>query len=118
MIVIRVSPEKSKDLFYFQHFYTIFEIQKLSKAFALYETLKDIIIFLKKLNFEIEEKIENVIIKFNIYMPDGQNKLIQLNLGKNIHDKNHIIKYFLEEIQEFKNNILVLFSLILYNKFL
>ena len=97
-LVIRVSPEKSKDLFYFQHFYTIFEIQKLSKAFALYETLKDIIIFLKKLNFEIEEKIENVIIKFNIYMPDGQNKLIQLNLGKNIHDKNHIIKYFLEEI--------------------
>ena len=104
-LVIRVSPEKSKDLFYFQHFYTIFEIQKLSKAFALYETLKDIIIFLKKLNFEIEEKIENVIIKFNIYMPDGQNKLIQLNLGKNIHDKNHIIKYFLEEIQEFKNNM-------------
>ena len=30
-LVIRVSPEKSKDLFYFQHFYTIFEIQKLSK---------------------------------------------------------------------------------------
>ena len=112
-LVIRVSPEKSKDLFYFQHFYTIFEIQKLSKAFAVYETLKDIIIFLKKLIFEIEERNENVIIKFNIYMPDGQNKLIQLNLGKNIHDKNHIIKYFFDEIKASKNDILVLFSLIL-----
>ena len=97
-LVIRVSSEKMKDLFYYQHFYTIFEIRKLSRAFAVYETLKDIITFLKQLNFEIEEKNDYLNIKFNIYMPDGQNKLIQLSLEKNIQDKNHIIKYFLEEI--------------------
>ena len=105
-LVIRVSSEKMKDLFYYQHFYTIFEIRKLSRAFAVYETLKDIIIFLKQLNFEIEEKDDYLNIKFNIYMPDGQNKLIELSLGKNIQDKNHIIKYFLEEIKAYKKDMM------------
>ena len=104
-LVIRVSLEQLEDLFYYQHFYTLFEIRKLSKAFAVFETVKDLIIFLKTLNFEIEEKNDYVNIKFFIYMIDGQNKLIQLSLEKKVQDKNHIIKYFLEEIKSFRNNM-------------
>ena len=47
-LVIRIALEQSEDLFYYQHFYTLFEIRKLSKAFAVFETVKDLIIFLKK----------------------------------------------------------------------
>ena len=105
-LVIRVALEQSEDLFYYQHFYTLFEIKKLSKAFAIFETVKDLIIFLKTLNFEIEEKNDYVNIKFFIYMIDGQNKLIQLSLEKNVQDKNHIIKYFLKEIKAYKKDML------------
>ena len=105
-LVIRVSLEQLEDLFYYQHFYTLFEIRKLSKAFAVFETVKDLIIFLKKLNFEIEEKNGYVNIKFFIYMIDGQNKLIQLSLEKKVQDKNHIIKYFLEEIKAYKKDMM------------
>ena len=104
-LVIRVALEQSEDLFYYQHFYTLFEIKKLSKAFTIFETVKDLIIFLKTLNFEIEEKNDYVNIKFFIYMIDGQNKLIQLSLEKNVQDKNHIIKYFLEEIKAYKKDM-------------
>ena len=38
-------------------------------------------------------------------MPNGQNELINLSLPKNPQDKNHIIKYFLEEIKSFRNNM-------------
>ena len=72
----------------------------------MFETVKDLIIFLKKLNFEIEEKNGYVNIKFFIYMIDGQNKLIQLSLEKKVQDKNHIIKYFLEEIKAYKKDMM------------
>ena len=104
-VVVKVLSENLKDLFYYQKFYNIFEIKKLSKAFSQYETAKDIITFLKQFNFEIEEQKGNMILKFNIYMPNGQNELIKLNLPKNPQDKNHIIKYFLEEIKSIKNNM-------------
>ena len=74
-IVIKVISEQSKDLFYYQKFFNLLEFKKLSKAFSQYETVKDIITFLKQLNFEIEEQKGNMILKFNIYMPNGQNEL-------------------------------------------
>ena len=104
-IVIKVISKQSKDLFYYQKFFSLLEFKKLSKAFSQYETAKDIITFLKQLNFEIEEQKGNIILKFNIYMPNGQNELINLSLPKNPQDKNHIIKYFLEEIKSFRNNM-------------
>jgi len=104
-IVIKIISEQSKDLFYYQKFFNLLEFKKLSKTFSQYETAKDIITFLKQLNFEIEEQKGNMILKFNIYMPNGQNELINLSLPKNPQDKNHIIKYFLEEIKSIRNNM-------------
>ena len=43
--------------------------------FSMYKAAKEIIAFLKDLKFEIEEKNENLILKFNVFMPNGQNKL-------------------------------------------
>ena len=48
-LVVKIISEKSKDLFYYQKFYNIIEIKKLSKAFSEYESTKDLITFLKEL---------------------------------------------------------------------
>ena len=75
-LAIKVVPENSKNMFYYQNCYSLFELQNLSMIFSMYKTLKDVIAFLKKLKFEIEEKNEELIMKFNLYMPDGENKIL------------------------------------------
>ena len=104
-LVIRVLSIKSEKNFYYQHTYTISDFKKLSKAFSSYANLNDIINFLKNLNFEIEEQNNEMSFEFNIYMPDGKNELIKLNLEKIILDKNNITNYFLENITIFENKI-------------
>ena len=102
-LVIRII---SKDIFCYQHNYNINELRNLSKIFALYETVKEIILFLKNLNFEISEKNEQIILKFNAFMPDGKSKLIEFELKKKLMNSDYIIKYLSEEIQSIKANII------------
>ena len=89
-LVIKVIPENSKDIVYYQQSYTINEFQNLSKIFAVYETVKDIIAFLKELKYGLETKNDNLIIKFGVFMPNGKSKLIELTLKKCLPDNNHI----------------------------
>ena len=74
-LVIKSFPESSKEIFYYQQSYNIYELQNLSKIFAVYETIKDILLFLKNLKFDVEDENEELIIKFKAFMPDGQSKL-------------------------------------------
>ena len=60
--------------------------------FSLFKSLKDIISFLKNLKYEIEEKNEDLKVKFNIFNPDGKSKLIELNLQKYLKDTSYMIK--------------------------
>ena len=92
-LVIKVISENSKELFYYQQFYSMNDLKNLSIIFSMYQSIEDIIKFLKKLKFEINEKNEELLIKFNIFMPDGQNKLIELNLTQYLSNTNYIIKY-------------------------
>lgn len=100
-----VIPENYKNIFYFQKKFTIFELQNLSEIFYVYKNTNDIISLLKNRKIEIEEKNDKIILKFNAFMPDGHNKLIELNLIKKRKDLNDIIKYFFEQIKTFKNDI-------------
>ena len=104
-LTIRVISENSKDIYYFQQSYTLNEFQNLSKIFVVYETTKDTILFLKNLKFEIDEKDESLIIKFNIFLPDGKTKLIELKLTKKLMDVNEIVKNLFEEIKFIKTNM-------------
>ena len=104
-LTIKVISENSKDIYYFQQSYTLYVLQNLSKIFALYETVKEIILFLKNLKFEIEERNENLILKFNAFLPDGKSKLIELELKKNLVDVNQVIKNLFEEIKFIKINM-------------
>ena len=75
-LAIKVSSEKSKDMFYYQQIYTINELKNVSIIFSMYNSIEDIIKFLRKLKFEIDEKNDELLIKFNVFMPDGQNILL------------------------------------------
>ena len=85
------------------------EFKNISKIFSLYESVEELISFLKNQNekskFIIEEKDNNLIIKFNAFLPDGKNVLINLKLEKKTREKMQIIKYFFDEIKSFKDNI-------------
>lgn len=104
-LTIRVISEKSKDIYYFQTNYTLYEFQNLSKSFAVYKTVKDIILFFKNIKFDIDEKDESLILKFNIFLPDGKNETIELELKKNLMDANQVIKNLFEEIKSIKANM-------------
>ena len=104
-LLIKAESENSKNIYYYQECYTINELQNLSMIFSMYKAAKEIIAFLKDLKFEIEEKNENLLLKFNIFMPNGQNKLIELVLKKCLLDTNNIIKYLLEKIKSMEINI-------------
>ena len=103
-LAIKVSSEKSKDMFYYQQIYTINELKNVSIIFSMYNSIEDIIKFLRKLKFEIDEKNDELLIKFNVFMPDGQNILIELYLIQYLLNTNHIIKYLLNEIHSIKIN--------------
>ena len=104
-LLIKVESEKSKNIYYYQQCFSINELQNISMVFSMYKTLKEIIAFLKDLKYEIEEKNENLVIKFNIFMPNGKNKLIGIELKKCMRDTNFIINYLLEKIKSLEVNI-------------
>ena len=78
-------------MFYYQQIYTINELKNVSIIFSMYNSIEDIIKFLRKLKFEIDEKNDELLIKFNVFMPDGQNILIELYLIQYLLNTNHII---------------------------
>ena len=104
-LIIKVVSEKSKNILFYAEIFPISNLEKKSKLFSMYKNVKEIIIFLKKLKFDIEEKNSELIIKFNLFLPDGENKIIDLNLKENLLDITHIIKYLLEEKNSLKTNI-------------
>ena len=104
-LLIKAESENTKNIYYYQYCFTINELQNISMIFSMYKAAKEIIAFLKDLKFEIEEKNENLLLKFNVFMPNGQNKLIELVLKKCLLDTNNIIKYLLEKIKSMETNI-------------
>ena len=104
-LLIKAESENTKNIYYYQYCFTINELQNISMIFSMYKAAKEIIVFLKDLKFEIEEKNENLLLKFNVFMPNGQNKLIELVLKKCLLDTNNIIKYLLEKIKSMETNI-------------
>ena len=96
-LVIKLIVDKSKEIYYFQNKFNMNELQNLSEIFSFYKSTEVIISFLKTLKYEIIEKEEDLSLKFNLFMPNGQNQLIELNLQKILIDSQSIINYLLKE---------------------
>ena len=104
-LVIKVLTENLLDMAYFQRFFTLNELINISHIFSAYKDVKDIIKVLKDLKFDIEKQIDHIIIKFNVFMPNGKTRLIGLNLKKHLLDNKDMIKYLLNEIILIKNDM-------------
>ena len=104
-LLIKVNLIDKKEYYYYKNIYSQKDFQNLSKIFLLYENLREIISFLKTSKFEVIEKQEFLLLKFNVYLPTGQNKLIELNLPKYISDSKNIINDLIEENQILKEEI-------------
>ena len=75
-LIIKVVSENSKNVLYYEEIFPISQLEKISKLFSMYKDVMEIIIFLKKLKFDIEEKNNELIIKFNLFLPDGGNQIL------------------------------------------
>ena len=104
-MIIKVISSISKGFFYFQNKYNQSDFQSFSKIFSLYENIKEIISFLKTLKFEIYEKEEELIAKFDIFLPNGKNQKIELKLKKVKLQSKSIINYLTEENKMLKEEI-------------
>ena len=106
-LIIKVIPEYSQNIFYYQSVFSILEIQKISKIMSIFKTLTNIIIFLKNLQFEIvdtndDSKIKLVAYKFS--------KLIEIDLEKYpkfTKDIDNAINHLLKEIKLIKKDKLL-----------
>ena len=116
-LVIKAANEDTKEIFYFQKAYTMSEFQKLSKIFSVYERAEDLISFLKdqykNSKLDIEEKDNDLFIKFKVFLPDGKEKLIILELKKNLRGRMDIVKYFFESIKNAKKDTLIISKIII-----
>ena len=101
---IKVIPEISKNLFYYQKSFIKGELNALSKTFTSY-TPKEIIDYLKNLKIELEEKNDKIVLKIHIFSLDGQNELIEFKLEKCFLNKNNLINNLIDEIISIKNNM-------------
>ena len=104
-MILKVFQNNSKEYYYFSNKYNYNDFQNFSKIFSLYENIKQIILFLKTLKFEITEKNNDLLLKFTVFLPNGQNQLIELNLTKCMLDNKDIIHYLIEENKLLKEDI-------------
>jgi len=107
-IIIKANLNNANELFYFQKKYDINEFQNLSKIFCMYENPKEIISFLKTLKYEITEKNDSLILKFSVFLPNGDCKSIELNLKKKLLDQKSLIEYLIKENKILKDEISIL----------
>ena len=92
--------------FYFQNKYFLKDFYNFSKIFLLYDNIKEIILFLKTLKFELIEVNDNLKVQFNVFLPNGQSQLIDLKLIKVFIDSDN--NSLLKENKALKNEILLL----------
>ena len=103
-LIIKITSDISKNLFYYQKSFNKNEINTLSKAFISYPP-KELVEYLKKLKMEIEEKKDEIVLKINIFNLEGQNELIEFKLEKCLLNKSNIINNLVNEIISIKNNM-------------
>jgi hypothetical protein len=81
-MIIRIAPKNDNGYYYFENIYNLKEFQSLSKIFLIYEDINEIISFIKTLKLEILE-LENCLkVKFKVFLPNGKEQEIDLNLKK------------------------------------
>lgn len=92
ILIIKIIPEESKSIFFFQGKYSLIELQNASKAFNYYKSTKEIIYAFPKLKNKTFEKNDEFIIQYTLYSPEGEVELSELNIKKFYINKEKAIK--------------------------
>ena len=103
-LVIKITPEKSKSLFYYILLSNLYELQQKSRFFLMFNSIDDLILKFKKIKYTIEEKNGELILKLNIEFLEETN-VIDLIPKKKFNSTENVIKIFSNEINNLKATI-------------
>ena len=104
-LVIKIIPEDTKNNFFYQSYFTLEELRTLSKIFKFYDTIKEIIIALPKMDCEILKKNEEIFFILRAPSPTGEKLECQLGFKKYFIDPEKAIKDLSEENRSLKSSI-------------
>ena len=104
-LVIKIIPEDTKNNFFYQSHFTLEELRKSSKIFKFYDTIKEIIIALPKMDCDILKKNEEILFILRAPSPTGEKLECQLGFQKYFIDPEKAIKDLSEENRSLKSSI-------------
>ena len=102
VLVIKVSLNT---YYYFLSKYTLLELKSISQILSMFSNVNEIMECLKKLNLRVSEENDDLLLKYDIFLPNGSKKNLELILRKKLYDLKIIINNLLEENTLLKKQI-------------
>ena len=92
-LVIKIIPEKLKNLCFYLFYANMPELIALSDIFKYFKTIDDVIIEFEKISFEVEEKNDELFLIFFMFKISGEKIKIELSFKKMVESSDNLIKY-------------------------
>ena len=92
-LVIKIIPEKLKNLCFYLFNANMPELIALSDIFKYFKTIDDVIIEFEKINFEVEEKNDELFLILFMFKISGEKIKIELHFKKMVESSDNLIKY-------------------------
>ena len=92
-LVIKIIPEKLKNLCFYLFNANMPELIALSDIFKYFKTIDDVIIEFEKISFEVEERNDELFLIFFMFKISGEKIKIELSFKKMVESSDNLIKY-------------------------
>ena len=92
-LVIKIIPEKLKNLCFYLFNANMAELIVSSDIFKYFKTIDDVIIEFEKISFEVEEKNDELFLIFFMFKLSGEKITIELSFKKMVESSDNLIKY-------------------------
>lgn len=92
-LVIKIIPEKLKNLCFYLFNANMAELIVSSDIFKYFKTIDDVIIEFEKISFEVEERNDELFLIFFMFKLSGEKKTIEFSFKKMIESSDNLIKY-------------------------
>ena len=92
-LVIKIIPEKLKNLWFYLFNANMAELIVSSDIFKYFKTIDDVIIEFEKISFEVEERNDELFLIFFMFKISGEKMKIELHFKKMIDSSDNLIKY-------------------------
>ena len=92
-LVIKIIPEKLKNLWFYLFNANMAELIVSSDIFKYFKTIDDVIIEFEKISFEVEERNDELFLVFFMFKISGEKMKIELSFKKMVESSDNLIKY-------------------------